>query len=122
MPLADVVHGPSTLVPSHERGLLMWSRRPKEAGPTCLVGIQWYGSLGDVQMETTPVSQQDAAGFWGTLVALPMPGEYSKHGHFDQDEAIVVGSSQEEGIEHPGHPSSGETFWFLTVLASAPSM
>lgn len=51
-----------------------------------------------------------------------MPGEYLESPFFKQDEAVVVGSPQDEGSEHPGHPSSGETFWFLIFLASVLSM
>ena len=75
-----------------------------------------------MQMGTAPISQQDATGFGRALVKLAVPREYLEHPRFKQDEAIVVGSPQDEGSEHPGHPLSGERFWLLILRTSTPSM
>lgn len=122
MPLAQVVYGPAALAPSRKCGLLVRRGGTKEMRPACMVGHQRRGGLGNVQVGTAPVAQQDAAGFGRAMVELAVPGEYLEHPFFDQDETVIVGSSQDEGSEHPGHPLSGETFWFLIFLASAPSM
>lgn len=88
----------------------MRSSGAEETGSACLIGCPRYGCLSYVQMGAASEPKQDAARFGGAMIELSVSCEYLQSLIFDQDEAIILWASQDEGSEHPGHPSSGETF------------